>query len=321
MQPELTTIANEKAPDTPHEEHAPTKLEIAATAPGQYRVIRRNGKVTTFDREKIKVAVTKAFLAVEGGHAAASTRIHEMVNGITDTVFYALSRSRPQGGTFHIEDIQDQVELALMRSEHHKIARAYVLYREERHKEREQIELTTQATQQESDTPELHVKDEAGNLKALDVERLARMIEEACADTADVTAQPIIEETLRNLYDGIPEHEVGMAVTMSARTLIEQEPNYTYVTARLLLDNLRRESLSFVYGVASEATFKEMSYQYADYFENYIHKAISLELLDPKLASDYDLKKLAKALQPQRDHQFTYLGMQTLYCCCPLLTS
>ena len=313
MQPELTTIANEKAPNPTHENNAPTKLEIAATAPGQYRVIRRNGKVTSFDREKIKVAVTKAFLAVEGGHAAASTRIHEMVNEITDKVFYALSRSRPQGGTFHIEDIQDQVELALMRSEHHKIARAYVLYREERHKEREQLEQAAQANQQESDTPSLNVKDEAGHLKPLDVERLARMVEEACVDTADVQAKPIIEETLRNLYDGIPENEVGTAVMMSARTLIEQEPNYTYVTARLLLDTLRRQALTFVHGIASEATFKEMAYQYADYFEHYIHKAIALELLDPKLASEYDLKKLGKALQPKRDHQFTYLGMQTLY--------
>ncbi len=313
MQPELTTIAEEKTPNTPQENNAPTKLEIAATAPGQYRVIRRNGKVTTFDREKIKVAVTKAFLAVEGGHAAASTRIHEMVDEITDKVFYALSRSRPQGGTFHIEDIQDQVELALMRSEHHKIARAYVLYREERSQERAQIELAAQASQQESDTPNLNVKDEAGNLKPLDIERLARMVEEACADTDDVSARPIIEETLRNLYDSIPENEVGTAVAMSARTLIEQEPNYTYVAARLLLDSLRREALTFVYGMPTEATFKEMSYQYANYFENYIHKAISLELLDPKLASEYDLKKLGKALQPKRDHQFTYLGMQTLY--------
>ncbi len=313
MQPELTTIANEKAPNPTHENNAPTKLEIAATAPGQYRVIRRNGKVTSFDRDKIKVAVTKAFLAVEGGHAAASTRIHEMVNEITDKVFYALSRSRPQGGTFHIEDIQDQVELELMRSEHHKIARAYVLYREERHKEREQLELAAEASQQGSSIATLNVKNETGDLKPLDVERLARMVEEACVDTADVQAKPIIDETLRNLYDGIPENEVGTAVTMSARTLIEQEPNYTYVTARLLLDTLRRQALSFVYGVPSEATFKEMAYQYADYFEQYIHKAIKLELLDSKLASEYDLKKLGKALEPKRDHQFTYLGMQTLY--------
>ena len=136
MQPEIATIAEEKLTETSQQKDDILSLEIAATAPNQYRVIRRNGKVTSFDHDKIKVAVTKAFLAVEGGNAAASSRIHEMVDELTEKVFYALTRSRPQGGTFHIEDIQDQVELALMRYGQHKIARAYVLYREERAKKR-----------------------------------------------------------------------------------------------------------------------------------------------------------------------------------------
>ncbi len=314
MQPELATIADEKRPSPDQEQTEPSSLEIAATAPGQYRVIRRNGKVTSFDRDKIKVAVTKAFLAVEGGNAAASSRIHEMVNEITDKVFYALSRSRPQGGTFHIEDIQDQVELALMRYGQHKIARAYVLYREQRSQERaQQAKQETEEEELQQGSPDINVLDAQGKQKPLDTERLTRMVQEACVDTEHVAAQPIIDETLRNLYDGIPENEVGTALTMSARTLIEQEPNYTYVTARLLLDTLRREALSFVHGVPCEATFKEMSFQYADYFERYIRKAAELELLDTKLASEYDLQKLGKAIKPERDHQFTYLGMQTLY--------
>ena len=140
-----------------------------------------------------------------------------------------------------------------------------------------------------------------------------RMVEEACEDTEDVQARLIVDEALRSLYDGIPETEVGTALTMSARTLIEQEPSYTYVAARLLLDSLRREVLSFIYGVPAEATFKEMSLQYADYFEHYIRKVTELGLLDTKLATEYDLKKLGKAIKPERDHQFTYLGMQTLY--------
>ena len=315
MQPEHTTIADAETMHQPQEQTATANLEIAATAPGHFRVIRRNGKVTNFDRDKIKVAVTKAFLAVEGGNAAASTRIHEMVDEITEKVFYALSRSRPQGGTFHIEDIQDQVELALMRYGQHKIARAYVLYREQRSQERAQqakANAQIQATSQQTIST-ITVLDAEGKQKPLDTERLTRMVTEACSGTENVKASPIISETLRNLYDGIPEQEVGAALAMSARTMIEQDPNYTYVAARLLLDTLRREALSFVHGVAAEATFKEMSYQYADYFERYIHKAAELELVDPKLAAEYDLKKLGKALKPERDHQFTYLGMQTLY--------
>ncbi len=314
MQPELATIADEKRSSPTQAKTEPSSLEIAATAPDQYRVIRRNGKVTSFDRDKIKVAVTKAFLAVEGGNAAASSRIHEMVDEITDKVFYALSRSRPQGGTFHIEDIQDQVELALMRYGQHKIARAYVLYREQRSQERaQQAKDSAPEEETQQTTSTIKVLNAEGVQKPLDIERLSRMVKEACADTEYVEAQPIIDETLRNLYDGIPEKEVGTALTMSARTLIEKEPNYTYVSARLLLDTLRREALTFVHGVHSEATFKEMSFQYADYFERYIRKAAELELLDTKLATEYDLKQLGKALKPKRDHQFTYLGMQTLY--------
>ncbi len=311
MQPEPAISAYA---DKPQDQPVPASVEIAATAPGQYRVIRRNGKVTIFNRDKIKIAVTKAFLAVEGSNAAASSRIHEMADKITEKVFYALSRSRPQGGTFHIEDIQDQVELALMRYGQHKIARAYVLYREERAKERAQLaERNAQRHSAPDTTSTIRVLDTQGNQKPLNFERLVRVVKEACLETEDVQAQPIIDEALRNLYDGIPEREVGTALTMSARTLIEQEPNYTYVAARLLLDSLRREALSFVYGKSMEATFEEISSQYADYFERYIRKAAELELLDTRLATEYDLKKLGKALRPQRDHQFTYLGIQTLY--------
>lgn len=314
MQPELATIAEEKTQETTQPQDDVLSLEIAATAPNQYRVIRRNGKVTSFDHDKIKVAVTKAFLAVEGGNAAASSRIHEMVDELTEKVFYALTRSRPQGGTFHIEDIQDQVELALMRYGQHKIARAYVLYREDRTQKRAE-EAKEQGKEQETDTnaSSIKVQDTEGKEKPLDIERLTRVVQEACLDTQDVEAQPILGEALRNLYDGIPEVEVGTALTMSARTLIEQEPNYTYVAARLLLDTLRREALSFVHDIAAEATFKEMAYKYADYFEAYICKATELQLLDPKLANEYNLKKLGKALKAERDHQFTYLGIQTLY--------
>ena len=294
---------------------APTEQELRSTAPGQYRVIRRNGKVTGFDRDKIKIAVTKAFLAVEGGEAAASTRVHDTVEKLTENVEYALTRSRPDGGTFHIEDIQDQVELALMRSGHHKVARDYVLYREKRTQER--AEKNQQAEAADAEIPPsslLQVADAQGELKPLDIKRIELVVSDACAHLEDVKAQPIIDETLRNLYEGVPESDVAAALTMSARTLIEKEPNYTYVAARLLLDSLRSETLSHISGSQVTATQEEMQEGvYADYFENYIKLGAELELLDPRLASEYDLKALGKALQPERDYQFTYLGLQTLY--------
>src|SRR5437762_7735613 len=103
-----------------------------------YKVIRRNGAVVGFEPAKITVALTKAFLAVNGAQGAASARIRDLVAGLTEAAVGALIRRQPQGGTFHIEDIQDQVELALMRSGEHDVARAYVLYREERAKARAQ---------------------------------------------------------------------------------------------------------------------------------------------------------------------------------------
>ena len=285
--------------------------DITATAPGHYRVIRRNGKVTNFDKEKIKVAMTKAFLAVEGGNAAASSRIHEIVDTLTDKVVYALTRSRPDGGTFHIEDIQDQVELALMREGHHKAARSYVLYREERAKARAEARSKQKSTTKTQSYMNVRAAD--GTTKPLDMNRLLKVVTEACRDTADVDPTPIIEEALRNLYEGVPEQEVGTTLTMSARTLIEREPNYSYAAARLLLDNLRREALTFLSGQMQEATHGEMAEQYADYFARYIKRAAELELVDPRLTVEYDLGKLGQAIKPQRDHQFTYLGLQTLY--------
>ncbi len=313
MQTENTTSSTENIQTTPIP-NAPSEHEIQATAPGQYRVIRRNGKVTGFDRDKIKIAVTKAFLAVEGGEAAASKRVHAIVEQLTEQVEYALTRSRPDGGIFHIEDIQDQVELALMREGHHKVARDYVLYRERRAQERAQKKDAESTSGEKSiDTDSVHVTDSQGQQKQLDVTRLQQVVLHACKELEDVNSQPIIDETLRNLYEGVPENDVAAALTMSARTLIEKEPNYTYVAARLLLDSLRREALTFLAGSPCEATQEEMRSGYASYFEDYICKAAELELIDARLAKEYDLKVLSAALEPDRDYQFTYLGLQTLY--------
>ncbi len=273
-------------------------------------VIRRNGLVTTFDANKISIAVTKAFLAVEGGNAAASSRIHENVKDITNQVVNALTRRQPNGGTIHIEDIQDQVELAMMRSEHHKVARSYVLYREE-HARKRAIESNSQpAKQNNNNTISITLDD--GSQTALDVSRLATIIEEACHGLENVDGDFILSETERNLFDGVPEKDVPLTLIMSARTQIEKEPDYAFVTARLLLDKLRREALTFIYDVKSEATLHEMGDRYPVYFSDYIHKAVELELLDPELAT-YNLEKLGGALQPERDLLFNFLGLQTLY--------
>ena len=296
-----------------HVQNMPSTPEIQATAPGQYRVIRRNGKVTSYDRDKIKIAVTKAFLAVEGGEAAASGRIRETVEGITSQVEGALTRNIPDGGTFHIENVQDQVELALMREGHHKVARDYVLYRERRSQERAAKLANSTDSESIEEISSLQVTSLDGTTKPLDSARMQSVVNDACKNLDSVDATPIITETLRNLYDGVPEIEVSTALAMSARTLIEKEPNYSYVAARLLLDSLRREALTFLAGRPAEATQEEIREGYGQYFKDYIQKAADLELVDARLANEYDLDKLTAALLPDRDYQFTYLGLQTLY--------
>ena len=207
----------------------PVAAHAAASAYQGYQIIRRNGAVVSFEPSKIAVALMKAFLAVHGTHGAASASVRETVDGLTESVVRALLRSRPGGGTFHIEDVQDHVELGLMRSGHHEVARAYVLYRERRAQER-----AKQQVQAAPPALTLHVVD-GGQRVALDMAALTERIRNACSDLgADVKAEPIIAETLRNLYDGVPVDEVYKASILAARTLIEKDPDYTYATARLL---------------------------------------------------------------------------------------
>ncbi len=285
------------------------EVEARVSAPGTYKVIRRNGKLTQFDETKITVALTKAFLAVEGGGASASRRVHNTVAALSAQVSEALFRHIPSGGTVHIEDIQDQVELALMRGGHHKIARAYVLYREE-HARKRQAKAARKG--EAASKKPLHVTLADGSRQPLDEARLRNITVEACSDLEGVDAELVLQETLRNLFDGIGEKELGPALAMSARSLIEKEPNYSYVAARLLLDSLRGEALSFLAGGSDSATLAEMGERYGDYFSDYIQRAADLELLDDELTR-YDLARLGAALKPERDRQFTYLGLQTLY--------
>ena len=276
-----------------------------AIAPGQMRVIKRNGSVVSYDAEKIAIAITKAFLAVEGGAEAASTRIHNEVNELANAVTRTFNRRMPSGGTLHIEEIQDQVELELMRSGEQKVARAYVLYREERKQLRQQQEP------QKGTKEEIKITLENGDEDTLDIDRLEAMVAEACEGLEGTDSALIIEEANKNLYDGVTEDDARTSLVMTARTLVEQEPNYTYVTARILLDNIRTEALSYL-GMQKQATQSEMKDLYHQAFRNFLGKGVENEILNPELL-EMDIERLGKAINPERDNLFTYLGLQTLY--------
>lgn len=272
------------------------------------QVVRRNGSLSPFDPAKISVAITKAFVAVEGTGAAASHRIRDAVDALTAQILATLLRRAPSSRILHIEDIQDQVELALMRSGEHKVARAYVLYREERTQQRrhEHPEEASPATFS------FNVKLPDGHTETLDEQHVLRQITEACRGLDGVSPAAVLAEVRRNVYDGIQLHELGLAQTMAARSLVEQEPNYAYASARLLLNNLRAEAISFVFPAVTVSSQAQSEVSYIDYFPDYIRKAVDLGFLDKELTS-FDFPRLAAALKPERDGNFQFLGLQTLY--------
>jgi ribonucleoside-diphosphate reductase alpha chain len=274
--------------------------------PGELYVMRRDGRtLAPFNTEKIKVAITKAYIAVEGGNAAASRRVHEVVDELTDYVTKAVSRYLRTGGVIRVEEIQDQVELALMRHGYHKEARTYILYREERRLARE----AKQKVVPQADT--LHITLDNEQRVPLDDNRLKSRVDAACKGLSDVDAMSIVTETKRNIFDGIKASDLRKALIMSARTKIEAEPNYSFVAARLLLDDLMSEGCKFL-GLPAPENDKEKAAVYPQAFTQFIHKGVELELLSPEL-KEFDLDLLAQSLKVDQDNQFTYLGLQTLY--------
>ena len=264
-----------------------------------YLVVRRNGEAVEFNPSKVAVAITKAYIGVHSINSLSSVSVRDQVAQLTNLVVFALQQRKPEGGSIHIEEIQDQVELALMRSGEHDVARAYVLYREERRHERDLDGVKR---------PEhkIHVAYADGSRKEINIKHLYGVIQAACEGLLDVEPKLILDESIKNIYDGVSEEEVFKSVVLAARQLIESEPAYNTVTSRLLLHTIRHEVLG------REVTQAEMQDLYKTYFAEYIHKGIKAELLDPRLA-EFDLAKLGAALDGRRDFQFKYLGLQTLY--------
>ena len=275
--------------------------QSASTSTASLQVIKRNGALVGFDVSKISVAVTKAFLAVEGDEAAGSARIHDSVEQVTHQVMQAISRRLKAGGKVHIEDIQDQVELALMRAEEQKVARAYVLYREAHAQERASL-APVEAH------PTLTVKKTNGEAAPLDLGLMKVQVERASQGLEGINGESLVEGALRNLYDGIAEEEVLSALIMTARGRIEQEPDYSAVTARLLLEQLRLETATAL-KLPLSLPLAEI---YPQALSSFIEQGIHYELLDDAMAA-FDLERLGAALKPERDHQFGFLGLQTLY--------
>ena len=276
--------------------------ELLISTPGVLRVIKREGHVVQFEPDRIRLAITNAFLATEGSNVAKSERIQVIATSLTQNITQRLETNWSDGGTLHIEAIQDMVELSLMRAGEHKVARHYVLYREERRKQRLKDNVSSKAD-------DILITLDNGESETLDQQWLNNLVAEACSNLSDVKPSPILSDTLNNLFNGVKRIDVFQALVMSARALVEQEPNYSFVAARLLLHTIYEQGLNHF---SINYDWENIASSYQQYFPHFIKKGIEYELLCPSLM-DFDIEKLSQALKPERDHQFTYLGLQTLF--------
>lgn len=277
---------------------------LLITEPGQLRVINRKGELMTYDESRVSVAIKKAYIAVEGDVAENSQRIQEIATKLTQNISDCFKRRHMTGGTIHIEVIQDQVELELMRAGERDVASAYVLYREKRRQARETL------SENENEKP-IHVILENGSRVKLNLNILSNLAVDACQNLAHVNPTQVIADARKNLFDGVAMKDVYKAMVMSARTLVEVEPNYSFVTARLLLQDIYREALDAL-KIPNDLTQQAISAYYPAGFKAFIDAGITAELLHPKL-KEFDLELLSHAIDSTRDLQFTYLGIQTLY--------
>ncbi len=250
------------------------------------QVVRRNGGLVPFDSEKIRLALTKAFIAVAPhGEIAPATR--QSIVQLTEAATQAVLRNRQPGDKIYIEDIQDHVELALMRAEAHAVARAYVLYREQRARER-------QARIQ-------HIEDPSAALRA----RLRERLDPLCTDLVGTDPAALAETALQNLFPGASDRDLHHALIMSARDRFEQDPVYDQLAARLLLAHIVAE-------VAQTLDVAPPAGHYAPLFRAYLQAGVATGLIHPELL-DFELDRLEAALVPEADTRFGYLGLQTLY--------
>ena len=304
--------------ETHHDTHRDTPPTISA--PGALSVIKRSGTVVPYDEEKIIIAISRAYIAVEGGQASISSRVRESSEQLTQNITDVLTR-RNGPRAVHIEEIQDLVELSLMRSGEHKVARSYVLYREERSKEREQKEKREKKdkgpTAEENDYiivsygTSANKEEAAKKQKKLAKSHIKERISKACVGINGTLAEDLYKDSLKGFYEGMNISDVDEGIIMSARTFIEREPNYTYVTARLLLNKLADQVLNSL-NIAERTTLDELKDRYADAFTASLERGVAVGLLNKELLL-FDLETLAKGIKPQRDEYFTYLGLQTLY--------
>ena len=292
-----------------NDDHSQQHQVASTTFTNTITVIKRSGETTSFDAEKITAAIAKAYLSVHGNdyHSQA---MQEQIAQVRDAAVKSVcERALRFDRDIQIEEIQDNVELALMRGGAHKVARAYVTYRDRQAAKRD----AAQQIALQNNPPEYTITKANGEIVKLDHQRTKQCIDDACFGLHDVDADLIYTETLKTIHPKIPEAKVNNAMVLAARSKVEMEPNYSFVAARLLLDDVYCKAFTCVMAKEVIASRSNLQGLYESYFAGYLQLAIDKELIDPRLRDDFDLPRLAQALDASRDLQFGLLGLQTLY--------
>ncbi len=269
----------------------------------KFSVRKRDGRTEIFNEERIRLAIEGAFKAERHltPDAPLSIDDKEAISNINNAVVERLLARAVQGEELEIELIQDTVEVALMKHGHHDIARRYIIYREDRRKAR----ALNAPSGDTASLPQVSLPD--GRRKTLEPQRIRRTIIRACRGYEDrCQMREMADEVLKNLYDGVRLDEIEKAMIFSAKTRIEKDPAYGYVTARLLLESIYREV------IPGFKHYHDLAQAHKVHFEAYLEHGVREKLLSPVLL-DFDLKCLAAALAPERDLQFNYMGIQTIY--------
>ena len=293
-------------------------------SPRSVRIVRRGGKEVRFNPLKIASAIEKAFRATYDISGSTPQEVIEAVNLLTSRVVQRAMQQHKQGSQIHIELIQDEVERQMMGEGFFQVAKDFIIYRAERAELRskeennqeggtQEIEVKSQSIKSQSVTVDAEpgkvfaVTTQNGETTEVAERDLRARIQYACRGYEDiVNPEELLEGSLRNFYEGIKEKEVNFSNIMAAKARIEKDPIYTYITSRLLLDVIYRETFQ------CDALDPALNEKHGVYFEKYIHEAVECDRLDPKIL-EFDLKSLAKAIDLNRDQDFTYLGLQTLY--------
>ncbi len=262
------------------------------------KVVKRTGAVVDYDTNLIRQAIEKATVAV--GQPIEEKRLDTLVSDIEGDISGRFAEFFP-----NVENIQDIVEKHLVRLGHYEVAKAYILYRADRMKVREEAKLLNL---KHARLGKLQLTKRDGRTVLLNIKKVSESLQRASRGlSADFDYDGLMREVIKNVYDGVDSEQLEQAMVLASASYIERDPNYAYLASRLMLQKIYKEVLQ-----ASVSDDDELDRRYREHFVENIRAGVERGSLDPRLG-EFDLEHMARFLNPGRDKLFKFLGIQTLY--------